>query len=90
MPKGIIKKLTDRGFGFIKPEQGEDLFFHGSDVEGVEFNSLHEGQVVEFEKGQRDGRPRAANVKLAEAEAETQVDASGDGKGDDDGDDSGG
>ncbi len=91
MQKGTIKKLTDRGYGFIKPEQGEDLFFHGSDVEGVEFNSLHEGQEVEFEDGQgRDGRPRAANVKLVEAQAETQVDDSGDGKDDDDGGYSGG
>ncbi len=86
MPQGTIKKLTDRGYGFIKTEQGEDLFFHSSDVEGVEFNSLNEGQEVEFEKGQgRDGRPRAANVKLAEAQTETQVDDSGDGKDDDDG-----
>ena len=90
MAKGTIIKIMDRGFGFIKPEQGEDIFFHSSDVEGVEFNSLHEGQKVEFEKGQRDGRPRAANVKLAEAEAETQVDASGDGKDGDDGGNSGG
>jgi CspA family cold shock protein len=76
----------DRGFGFIKAEGGGDLFFHSNDVEGVEFNSLSEGQEVEFEKGQgRDGRPRAANVKLAEAQAETQVDDSGDSKDDDDG-----
>ncbi len=91
MAKGTIKKLMDRGFGFIKPEQGEDLFFHSNDVEGVEFNSLNEGQVVEFENSQgRDGRPKAANVKLVEAQAETQVDDSGDDKGDDDGGDSGG
>jgi CspA family cold shock protein len=81
----------DRGYGFIKTEQGEDLFFHSNDVEGVEFNSLNEGQEVEFEKGQgRDGRPKAVNVKLAEAQAETQVDDSGDDKGDDDGGDDGG
>ena len=91
MPKGTIIKIMDRGYGFIKTEQGEDLFFHGNDVEGVEFNSLNEGQEVEFEKGQgRDGRPKAVNVKLAEAQAETQVDDSGDDKGDDDGGDSGG
>jgi CspA family cold shock protein len=79
----------DRGFGFIKAEEGGDLFFHSNDVEGVEFNSLSEGQEVEFEKGQgRDGRPKATNVKLVEAQAETQVDDSGDDKGDDDGDDS--
>jgi len=67
MPKGTIKKLTDRGYGFIEQEQGEDLFFHRNEVEGVEFNSLSEGQEVEFEQGQgRDGRPAAVKVKLAE------------------------
>ncbi len=91
MAKGTIIKIMERGFGFIKPEQGEDLFFHSNDVEGVEFNSLREGQEVEFEKGQeRDGRPKAVNVKLAEVQAETQVDDSGDGKDDDDGGDSDG
>jgi len=91
MAKGTIRRLTDRGYGFIKTEQGEDLFFHSNDVEGMEFNSLNEGQEVEFEKGQgRDGRPKAVNVKLAEAQAETQVDDSGDDKGDDDDGDDGG
>ncbi len=101
MAKGTIRRLMDRGYGFIKTDQEEDLFFHSNDVEGVEFNSLSEGQEVEFEKGQgRDGRPKAVNVKLAEATkteakaetpAETQVEDSGDDKGDDDkgGDDGG-
>ena len=66
MSKGTIRRLMDRGFGFIKTEQDEDLFFHRNDLEGVEFNSLTEGQEVEFEKGQgRDGRPQAVKVKLA-------------------------
>ncbi len=91
MPKGTIRRLMDRGYGFIKTEQEEDLFFHRNDVEGVEFNSLNEGQEVEFEKGQgQDGRPKAVKVKLAEAQAETQVEDSGDDKGGDDGGDSGG
>ncbi|MEE9611067.1 MAG: cold shock domain-containing protein [Desulfatiglandales bacterium] len=100
MAKGTIRRLMDRGYGFIKTDQEEDLFFHSNDVEGVEFNSLSEGQEVEFEKGQgRDGRPKAVNVKLAEAKAEakaetpaeTQVEDSGDDKGGDDkgGDDGG-
>ena len=60
MPKGTIKKIMDRGYGFIEGEQEGDLFFHRNDVEGVEFNSLREGQEVEFEQGQgRDGRPQA-------------------------------
>ncbi|MEE9583312.1 MAG: cold shock domain-containing protein [Dehalococcoidales bacterium] len=99
MAKGTIRRIMDRGYGFIKTDQEEDLFFHRNSLEGVEFNSLSEGQAVEFEKGQgRDGRPAAVKVRLAEApaetpaeaKAETQVDDSGDDKGDDDkGDDKG-
>ena len=63
--KGTIAKLTDRGFGFIKTEEGVDFFFHSNELEGVEFNNLSEGQEVEFEKGQgRDGRPAAVKVRL--------------------------
>jgi len=69
MTKGTIKKLMDRGFGFIKTEDGTDLFFHRNELDGVEFNSLREGQEVEFEKGQgRDNRPAAVKVKLAGTE----------------------
>ncbi len=67
MTEGTIKKLMDKGFGFIKVEEGGDLFFHRNELEGVEFNSLQEGQEVEFEKGQgHDGRPAAVNVRLAQ------------------------
>jgi len=69
MPKGTIRRLMDRGFGFIKTEDETDLFFHRNDIEGVEFNSLSEGQEVEFERGQgRDGRPAAVKVRLAQPE----------------------
>jgi CspA family cold shock protein len=82
MPKGTIRRLMDRGYGFIKTEQEEDLFFHSNSLEGVEFNSLSEGQEVEFEKGQgRDGRPAAVKVRLAE----TQVEDAGGDSGDDGG-----
>ena len=71
MAKGTIKKIMDRGYGFIKAEQEEEIFFHRNDLEGVEFNSLNEGQEVEFEKGQgRDGRPQAVKVRLAQPEGE--------------------
>ena len=74
MAKGTIAKLMDRGFGFIKAEGEGDLFFHSNDVEGVAFNSLSEGQEVEFEKGQgRDGRPKAVNVRLTEAEVKEEL-----------------
>jgi cold shock CspA family protein len=80
MPRGTIQKLMDRGFGFIKTEDETDLFFHRNVLEGVEFNNLHEGQEVEFEKGQgRDGRPAATKVRLTETQTS-----------DDGGDDQGG
>ena len=83
MPKGTIKRLMDRGFGFIKTEEEKDLFFHRNDLEGVEFNSLNEGQEVEFEKGQgQDGRPKEVKVRLTETQAD---DDSGDDGGDDGG-----
>ncbi len=71
MAKGKIRRLMDRGYGFIKTEEEEDLFFHRNDLEGVEFSGLSEGQEVEFEKGQgRDGRPQALKVRPAQPEGE--------------------
>ena len=84
MPKGTIRRLMDRGFGFIKGEEEGDLFFHRNDIEGVEFESLREGQEVEFEKGQgRDGRPQAVKVRLTEIQVENNDEGgdSGDGGG---------
>jgi cold shock CspA family protein len=37
MLKGTITQLIDRGFGFIKTEDGKELFFHRSGIAGVEF-----------------------------------------------------
>ncbi len=84
MAKGTIKTLMDRGYGFIKGEQEGDLFFHRNDVEGVEFNSLREGQEVEFEQGQgRDGRPQALKVRLVENQVDNDSGTVGDsGEGD--------
>jgi CspA family cold shock protein len=71
MPKGTIRRLMERGFGFIKTEDETDLFFHRNNLEGVEFNDLSEGQEVEFEKGQgRDGRPEAVKVRLTGTQVE--------------------
>ncbi len=71
MTQGTIRRIMDRGYGFIKTEQEEGLFFHRNDLEGVEFSSLKEGQEVEFEKGQgRDNRPQAVKVRLVQSEDE--------------------
>ena len=51
MSQGVIKKLvSDKGFGFIEGERGE-LFFHHSAIESVSFESLREGQSVEYTEG---------------------------------------
>ncbi|MBU2009328.1 MAG: cold shock domain-containing protein [Chloroflexi bacterium] len=70
--KGTIRRLVaDRGFGFIKPEVGQDLFFHRSQLEGVDFGSLREEQEVEFEVGKDpNDRPRALRVRLAPPKGE--------------------
>lgn len=63
MAEGTIKKLTDKGFGFIDTETGEDMFFHSSNVEGLGYESLREGQRVSYTEGRGPKGPRAENVK---------------------------
>jgi len=65
MSEGTIKRLTDKGFGFIATGSGKDLFFHMSACEGVRFDELQQGQKVSFTEGQGDKGPRAENVRLA-------------------------
>jgi CspA family cold shock protein len=59
-----IKRLTDKGFGFIDIGNDKDIFFHSSGVEGVGFEDLQEGQLVSFTEGSGPKGPRAENVKL--------------------------
>ena len=63
MPEGSIKKLTEKGFGFINTGKGKDLFFHSSSLQGVSFDDLHEGQKVSYTEGQGPKGPCAENVK---------------------------
>ena len=63
MGEGTIKRITDRGFGFIDTGGEKDLFFHMSSLEGVSFDELQEGQRVSFTEGQSDKGPRAENVR---------------------------
>ena len=65
MAQGTIKKLTDKGFGFIDTQNGKDLFFHSSNLEGVSYQDLHEGQRVSYNEGSGPKGPRAENVKPA-------------------------
>ena len=64
MAEGTIKKLTDKGFGFISTGGAKDLFFHSSNLDGVTFEQLQEGQRVSYTEGEGPKGPRAENVKL--------------------------
>jgi CspA family cold shock protein len=63
MAEGTIKRLTDKGFGFIETGTDKDMFFHMSNVEGVDFDSLREGQRVSYSPGNGPKGPRAENVR---------------------------
>ena len=63
---GTIKKLTDRGFGFITGEGLEkDLFFHSNSLVGVTFNELKDGDTVSFETEESQKGLNATNVQRA-------------------------
>jgi cold shock protein len=66
MAEGTIKKLTDKGFGFISTGGGsKDLFFHSKSLQGVQYDDLREGQKVSYTEGRGPKGPCAENVKLA-------------------------
>jgi cold shock protein len=63
MSEGTIKRLTDKGYGFIETDSGQDIFFHRSNLDDVQFDDLYEGQKVSYTEGRGPKGPRAENVK---------------------------
>jgi len=61
---GTIKRVTERGFGFIATEEGMEYFFHKSSCAATPFEELREGQAVSFTVGQGPKGPRAENVNV--------------------------
>ena len=61
---GTIKRLTDKGFGFITGEGlTKDLFFHSNSLVGVTFDELKEGDAVSFETEESPKGLNAVNVQ---------------------------
>ena len=64
---GTVKWFNDeKGYGFIAPESGEDVFVHFSAIQSTGYRSLAEGQAVEFDVAQGPKGAQAANVRLLE------------------------
>ena len=63
MARGKVKWFSNqKGYGFITPENGKDVFVHFSMIQGDGYKSLEEGQEVEFEIEQGPKGEQAKNV----------------------------
>ena len=63
MKQGTVKWFnSEKGFGFIEVEGGNDVFVHFSAIQGEGFKSLEEGQKVEFAVEEGNRGPQASNV----------------------------
>jgi CspA family cold shock protein len=69
--KGKIKKMVrDRGFGFIRGDDGKEVFFHRSGLNAADYDALSEGDNVEYVVQEGPRGARAENVRQAGGEAE--------------------
>ena len=65
--KGKISRIIrGRGFGFIDAEDGQEIFFHRSALEGIDFDALEEGNDVEFDAEEGPKGSKAVKVNLVE------------------------
>ena len=68
--RGRVKKLVpDRGFGFVRGDDGKEVFFHRSGLGANDYDSLSEGDVVEYVVQEGPRGPRAENVRAVGADA---------------------
>lgn len=64
MATGTVKWFNNsKGYGFIAPESGKDVFVHHSAIQGEGYKSLDEGQAVEFEITNGPKGEQAQNVR---------------------------
>lgn len=82
---GVVKWFSvEKGYGFIRREEAEDVFVHHTAIEAEGFRTLREGERVEFEVGMGERGPRARAVRrVEEDEAAGTEPRGGDGDGGD-------
>lgn len=62
--QGTVKRvIRDRGFGFIRSAEGREIFFHRSSLQNLNFDTLKEGDAVEFDVEDGPKGPRAIAVR---------------------------
>jgi CspA family cold shock protein len=62
--KGSVKMFNkEKGYGFIRSEDGQDVFFHHSSILMDGYKTAETGEAVEFEVEESDRGPRAKNIK---------------------------
>ena len=71
MTAGRIKKIIpDRGFGFVRADDGNEIFFHRTEVTEIDFDSIEEGDTVTFDIVDSPKGPRARNMQLSGSAAQ--------------------
>lgn len=64
----IVRLVRERGFGFLRTESGQEVFFHRSELQDTSFDALRGDETVEFDMGTdaRSGRERAVNLRVTQ------------------------
>ena len=65
--RGTVKNFNkEKGYGFIKTDEGKDLFFHYSELQMEGFKTIEANKIVEFELAETDKGLRALNIVVVE------------------------
>jgi len=71
MSKGTVKRIIrERGFGFISAEDGREIFFHRSELQDVDFDSIGEGDQLDFTIVKGKKGPQAIGITKASEEGD--------------------
>lgn len=80
--RGTVKWFsTEKGYGFIERDEGDDVFVHHSDIQGTGFKDLNEGEEVEFDLTEGPKGPKAENVVRVDGPQESGSGGGGGGGG---------